>query len=364
MKKAICVIGTRPEAIKMAPVIHELSNTGSYEPVVISTGQHLDLLSQTLSSLSVSPNYDMHIMSLNQSPGQVIGQILNLFPDFLKKIKPDIVLVQGDTATSYGAAFSSFDNHFKVGHIEAGLRTYNLNEPFPEEALRQMIDRLSNFLFAPTPVSASNLASEHLDKSKIFVTGNTVVDSLMQIQKDLPSLKLVKKTYQLSDKPFILVTAHRRENHGTNLKNIIESLLQIANDNPQINLIYPVHPNPNVSVPVKQLLGNIPNIKLLPPLAYPDFLTLMMNSLFIISDSGGVQEEASVAKRQVILLRDVTERPEGVGVGLTHLAGCDKGKITSLTNQLIKTGGSWEGKSPFGDGKASQKIVQILENEL
>jgi len=366
MKKRIaCIIGTRPEVIKMAPVIQALSNSSKLTPIILSTGQHKELLAQALSIFSLTSAKDLQIMQENQAVGPTLGTAIAKLSGIFAKKKYDAILVQGDTVTAFAGAVSSFLSHIPVGHVEAGLRTYDHTQPWPEEATRQMLDRLPEWYFAPTDISRHNLESEHIPKNKIYVTGNTVIDAVLSVEKKLSKSAITLRNLGLpADEDFILMTGHRRENHGSAFLMVAQALKQIAVSHPELRIIYPVHPNPNVKEPMHKSLGRHKNIHLVDPLDYLDFLSLMRDCKMIISDSGGVQEEASVFHKSVVLLRETTERPEGVSAGMTHVTGCNHEKIVSTVESLLKSLPTEKRSMPYGDGQAAKKIVNILESTL
>lgn len=360
MSKTVGIlIGTRPEVIKMVPVIIECRK--HYKTIVISSGQQRELLEQALSSFDINPDFSFDIMTKNQTPDMVISSIFDKMTLLKNEISLDLLLIHGDTATAFAGANWAFLNKIPVGHIEAGLRTYNLFHPWPEEAFRQIIDRISTFCFAPTEFSKINLINENIPKDNIYVTGNTVIDSILLFQNKIPTLTEVfkKNCVKISD-DFILVTLHRRENHN-NLDIVLDSLLEITNIYNNLNIIFPVHPNPNIREPIIKKLSNSKNIYIINPLDYFDFICLLKNSNFIISDSGGVQEEASFFQKNVILLRETTERQEGVDAGFTVLTGCNKIKILKEVKRLKSNNNIiFKNKYPFGRGDSSVQIFKII----
>lgn len=348
----------------MAPVIRALKKSRSLRPVVVTTGQHRTLLTKALQDVGIAPDYAFSVMVRNQTPAQVISSILKKLPPLLLSLAPSAVVVQGDTATICGAALAAFSSHVPVAHVEAGLRTRDLKQPWPEEAMRQLADRICTWHFAPTAVSRENLLAEGINQDSIYITGNTIVDQMFSMLPKLQTPEEVLERLRVTSKKYLLVTGHRRENHGKNFHDVARALKTIAQNHPDYTLIYPVHPNPNVRGPMKRDLGNVNGIRLIRPLPYSDFLALLTGCEFVISDSGGVQEEASVAGKRVVLLRDVTERPEGVQAGMTIPVGCDYEKIIDSVENLIKNGGVWTGGSLYGDGHAGENIVKILERTL
>ena len=363
MKILLC-FGTRPEAIKMAPIIKELDRQHiSYKVCV--TAQHREMLDQVLDFFEIIPDYDLSVMKTGQSLNSLSASILNSIDPVLDDYKPDVVLVQGDTTTAAMVALGSFHKNIKIGHIEAGLRTYNKRSPFPEEANRQLISKLADFHFAPTSDSKSNLEDEMVDPKSILITGNTVVDALdWAIKKidDQESEEIIRIRDLLNEeKKLILVTGHRRENFGDGLKNICEALIDLSHlENVQI--IYLLHLNPNVSGPVKEILGKIKNIILIPPVTYPAMIFLMQKCDLIISDSGGIQEEAPSFNKQVLVTRNHTERLEGIKGGFCYLVGTDSSAIVQNAKEVLTNPiNNLDKVNPYGDGFASQKIVEFLK---
>lgn len=365
--------GTRPEAIKMAPVIKVLEKEKSFETRVCVTAQHRLMLDQVLALFEIEPNYDLNLMQPGQDLYDITSRVLLRMKDVLDDFKPDIVLVHGDTATTFAASLASFYQKIKVGHVEAGLRTYNLYSPWPEEANRELTGVLANYHFAPTKSARENLIKENKDPKSIVVTGNTVIDALFLALNKIKNnqdfeykiFDTINTQYKLQDdRKIILVTSHRRENFGEGFKKICEALKTIALKNPDIDIVYPVHLNPNVQKPVKEILSNIINIHLIEPLSYEEFVYLMDRSYFIITDSGGIQEEAPSLGKPVLVMRDTTERPEAVEAGTVKLVGTDKEKIVKEAQQLIDDKQAYEkmamARNPYGDGKASERIKEFL----
>ena len=359
MKILFC-FGTRPEAIKMAPVIIEMKKN-NFNISVCVTAQHRKMLDQVLDFFEIMPNYDLDLMQANQSLNQLSARILIAIDEVFVKDNPDLVLVHGDTTTSSMVALAAFHRGIKVGHVEAGLRTHNKFAPFPEEMNRQLTGRITDWHFAPTNLAAGNLLEEKIDAQNIIVTGNTVIDALQLGLKKIDEgyicsdLELIKSIIDLSKK-LIVITGHRRENFGLAIKEIAK--------NENVQIIYPVHLNPNVQEPVNRILGNLSNINLIQPVDYPAFIFLMNKSYLIITDSGGVQEEAPSLGKPVIVMRDNTERPEAVSAGTVMLVGTDKDKIVNACNQLINNHILYSKMSlahnPYGDGKASEKIAKFI----
>ena len=366
MKILLC-FGTRPEAIKMAPLFHEIKKN-DFEVKVCVTAQHREMLDQVLDFFEIIPDYDFNLMQSNQTLNTLSASILSCIDEVLMDEKPDLVLVHGDTTTSSIVALAAFHLGIKVGHVEAGLRTYNKKAPFPEEINRQLTSRIADFHFTPTNEATQNLLNEGILAENIIQTGNTVIDALFwtknKIEKDgylLPEIENLK-AFLPENKKLILVTGHRRENFGEGFKNICDALLKLA-ERDDVALVYPVHLNPNVKGIVTQLLDNKPNIYLIPPVSYPTFVWLMQKSTLIISDSGGVQEEAPSLGKPVLVTRTVSERQEGVVAGFSILVGTDTDKISSASNSILDTFKGFKNQSnPYGNGDASLKIVSFLSN--
>lgn len=369
MKILLC-FGTRPEAIKMAPVYHELKKN-KFDVKVCVTAQHREMLDQVLDFFEIVPDYDLDLMEPNQSLNGLSAKILYKVDEVLIKEKPNLVLLHGDTTTSSMVAFAAFHLGIKVGHVEAGLRTYNKISPFPEEINRQITSRIADVHFAPTQWSANNLLGENI-KEDIIVTGNTVIDALhLGIDKikrgyTCPDLDLVKSIIQ-SQKKIILITGHRRENFGSGFEDLCNAIKKIA-INDDVQIIYPVHLNPNVQEPVNRILGKLHNLHLIPPVDYPAFIYLMQKSYLILTDSGGIQEEAPALGKPVVVMRNITERPEAVEAGTVVLVGTDKEKIVNLCNALLNDTNLYEKMSmthnPYGDGEASKRIINYLIDSL
>lgn len=379
MKKILFVFGTRPEAIKMAPLVKEFQKfKNSFLVKVCVTAQHRQMLDQVLDIFDIKPDYDLDIMSPNQDLYDITSKVLLGMRPILKDYKPDIVLVHGDTTTSMAASLAAFYEHVKIGHVEAGLRTYDLQSPWPEEMNRQITDRICDYYFAPTEMSKQNLINEGISSEKIFVTGNTVIDALFMALNIIEEKKDLKKEiittisnngYSFSSKKFILVTGHRRENFGDGFLSICEALKEIAQNNPNLDIVYPVHLNPNVQKPVYELLKDIENIYLISPLDYLPFVYLMQQSHLILTDSGGVQEEAPSLGKPVLVMRNTTERPEAVEAGTVRLVGTDVKAIINFTNELLNNKNIIYNKmsqahNPYGNGKACEKIASFLLNKI
>ncbi|MFQ5786417.1 MAG: non-hydrolyzing UDP-N-acetylglucosamine 2-epimerase [Thermodesulfobacteriota bacterium] len=374
--KVLVVFGTRPEAIKMAPVIKEIEKTDTIELVVCVTAQHRKMLDQVLEIFDIQPHIDLNIMTDKQDLFDVTTRILMGMRKILSHQLPDMVLVQGDTTTAFAAALSAFYNQIPVAHVEAGLRTGNIYAPFPEEANRALVGRLADLHFVPTEKSKENLLSENVAQEKIFVTGNTVIDALLMV-KD----KVVNRNPKIwaeqfgtalpaimdQSKRIILVTGHRRENFGQGFLNICKALALIAKRFKDVEVIYPVHLNPGVSRPVRTILNGLPNIHLIEPLDYEPFVFLMNSSYLILTDSGGIQEEVPSLGKPVLVMRDVTERPEGVELGNVNLVGTDFNRIVSRTQRLLDDEGAYRKMTntlnPYGDGHAAEKIVEVIKKK-
>ena len=390
MKKVLIVFGTRPEAIKMAPIINQLrmyngewrieNNNSQFDVKVCVTAQHRQMLDQVLELFEIKPDYDLNIMQEAQDLYDITTNVLQGMKKVLEDFIPDIVLVHGDTTTTSATSLAAFYKKIKVGHIEAGLRTYDIYSPYPEEANRQITGVLANYHFAPTKDAKQNLLKENKKERNITVTGNTVIDALFLTLNKIKKDKILEKRiinkikskfsthYPLPATRYILVTAHRRENFGKGFLNICEALKEIALKHPKVDIIYPVHLNPNVQEPVFKLLSNINNIFLIEPLQYEEFIYLMSKAYFIITDSGGIQEEAPSLGKPVLVLRDTTERPEALKAGTVKLVGTDKNKIIKEATTLLNDKKEYEKMSkahnPYGDGKASEKIIKILREKL
>lgn len=370
MKKNLIVFGTRPEAIKMAPLVRAfLKDKFAFETRVCVTAQHREMLDQVLDFFEITPDYDLDLMKPDQNLTTLTSDIILGLKPILEDFQPDFVYVHGDTTTSMAAALAAFYAGAKVCHIEAGLRTHNKHSPFPEEMNRQITGRIADIHFAPTDASRENLLKENINSNTIVVTGNTVIDALLQSVekvKSKPSDLVTLMDESLNGADLLLVTGHRRENHGDGFINICEALKTIALQRPEIRIIYPVHLNPKVLEPVTRILGDIKNIQLIKPLAYHDFIWIMNRAKIIITDSGGVQEEAPSLGKPVLVMRDTTERPEAVDAGTVILVGTDTEKIIQETISLLDNEVHFKEMSnrhnPYGDGKACEIIVSFIRN--
>jgi UDP-N-acetylglucosamine 2-epimerase (non-hydrolysing) len=371
MVKILAVFGTRPEAIKMAPVIRALE--GHFDVKICVTAQHRQMLDQVLELFKIIPDYDLDIMQPGQDLFDITSNVLLRMKTVLKTEKPDFVLVHGDTTTSMATAMAAFYLQIPVGHVEAGLRTYDVNSPFPEEFNRQVSSRIVTLHFAPTEIARQNLLEEKVPDSQIYVTGNTVIDALFSLVKrarasDFSNIILKKMTFlkqEKKEKPrIILVTGHRRENFGLGFEGICCALRVIANENPNVQIIYPVHLNPNVKEPVNRILSNLSNVHLVEPMEYLSFIKLMDLSYLILTDSGGIQEEAPSLGKPVLVMRDTTERPEALEAGTVKLVGTNKNQIVKMVNRLLTDSAFYmrmsKAHNPYGDGKASGIICDIL----
>ena len=377
MKKILIVFGTRPEAIKMSPLVKAFEDYKSdFEVKVCVTAQHREMLDQVLDMFEIVPDYDLNIMKSGQDLYDVTSNVLLGMRDVLLDFTPDLVLVHGDTSTTSITSLASFYQKIAVGHVEAGLRTGDIYSPWPEEANRQMVGVLAKYHFAPTIESQNNLLAENKDSSNIVVTGNTVIDALILVLKKIEEdtefksqilSQLESNGYLIrDDKKIVLVTGHRRENFGQGFINICQALKTLALDNPDIDIVYPVHLNPNVQKPVKELLSDVDNIYLIEPLQYESFIYMMSRSYFIITDSGGIQEEAPSIGKPVLVMRDTTERPEAIEAGTVKLVGTDPQKIIQEAQMLLDDEESYKSMSyahnPYGDGTACIKIIEFLKN--
>jgi len=370
LKKVLTVYGTRPEAIKMAPLVHALAADSRFEVRVCVTAQHREMLDQVLDLFEISPNYDLNLMKPGQSLSDVTSGILKGMESVLEDFKPDVVLVHGDTATTFATALAAYYKQIPVGHIEAGLRTGNIYSPWPEEGNRKLTGTLAQFHFAPTETSKMNLIKENVDSATIAVTGNTVIDALLWIKEKLdtnPALQAdLAAGFPMLDaaKKLILVTGHRRESFGGGFERICEAIKTIADEHQECQIVYPVHLNPNVQEPVRRLLSNCINVHLIPPQEYLPFVYLMSCSTLILTDSGGIQEEAPSLGKPVLVMRDTTERPEALEAGTVKLVGTDVAVITTEVRNLLQNQVSYQQMArainPYGDGKASKKIIDFI----
>jgi len=369
-KKILIVFGTRPEAIKMAPLVKEFKRKPNiYNTKVCITAQHREMLDQVLNFFAIKSDFDLNLMKPNQNLYSLTSEIIIKLKPILGLFGPDFIFVHGDTTTAMAASIAGFYSGAKVCHIEAGLRTFDMNSPFPEEMNRSIISVTSSFHFAPTLTSKNNLLKENKKEEDIIVTGNTVIDSLLysvdrvKSNFDDPEINFLKDKIN-TQKKIILVTGHRRENHGEGFNNICKALKQIANENEDCQILYPVHLNPNVQKPVYKYLNNVSNILLLSPLSYPAFVWLMEKSYLILTDSGGIQEEAPSLGKPVLVMRDNTERPEAIASGTVILVGTNMNVIVEQTNNLLRDKKKYDSMSllhnPYGDGNACKKIIDHI----
>ncbi len=370
MKKILSVFGTRPEVIKMAPVVKALAASSRFESFICTTSQHRHMQDQMMDLFDLKADFDFDIMVPGQSISYITARVLEALDGLLATEKFDAVLVHGDTTTSFAAALAAFNRGIPVGHVEAGLRTYDLQAPFPEEANRQLTGRLTSMHFAPTYVAKQNLLKEGTLESTILVTGNTVIDALLYMQEKIESGKIeISIDPQIQalvnqNLPFVLITGHRRESFGQGFLNICEAIRDLSLQFPHWHFVYPVHLNPNVQEPVQQLLGNLSNVHLMEPIGYAPFVYLMSHCYLVLTDSGGVQEEAPSLGKPVLVMREVTERPEGIDAGTAMLVGNDRERIVSGVSRLIEDSNFYhqmaKAVNPYGDGKAAMRIVDWL----
>lgn len=381
MKRVMLVFGTRPEAIKMCPLVKEFQkHSDEFETIVCVTGQHREMLDQVLNIFEVKPDFDLNIMKQGQDLYDVTARVLTGMRDVFKECKPDVVLVHGDTTTSTAAALAAFYQQIPVGHVEAGLRTHNIYSPWPEEMNRQITGRIANYNFSPTPLSESNLKEEKA-QGEIYVTGNTVIDALHMVVDKLKNDESLAKEQEgilkkagydvnrLADgRKLVLITGHRRENFGEGFIHMVTAIKDLKNKYPEVDFVYPMHLNPNVRKPIHEVFGedlsNLGNMFFIEPLQYLEFVYLMEKATIVLTDSGGIQEEAPGLGKPVLVMRDTTERPEALASGTVHLVGTDYQKIMDEVSTLLEDENAYEKMSkavnPYGDGKACERIVKIL----
>lgn len=361
--KVMTVFGTRPEAIKMAPLVLELQKHPAIKSITTVTAQHREMLDQVLDIFNIQPDYDLNIMHRGQTLNDITVEVLNQLRDVLQKEKPDMILTHGDTTTTFAASLAAFYEKIAIGHVEAGLRTWNKYSPYPEEMNRQMTDALADLYFAPTNQSKQNLLKENHPADNIFVTGNTAIDALKQTVHEGYHHDVLD---QINPKnKVILVTMHRRENQGEPMRRVFKTIRKVVDQEPDVEVIYPVHLSPAVQEAAHEELGNDPRIHLIDPLDVVDFHNLAAKSTFIMTDSGGVQEEAPALGKPVLVLRDTTERPEGIQAGTLKLVGTESQKVEEWMNKLLHDQDAYDqmshAKNPYGDGEASRRIVEAIE---
>ncbi len=369
-KKVLTVFGTRPEAIKMAPLVHQLANDERFDSRVCVTAQHREMLDQVLGLFEITPEYDLNIMKAGQTLNDITARILTELKPVLQDFKPDVVLVHGDTATTFAASLAAYYEQIKVGHVEAGLRTGNIYSPWPEEANRKLTGALASYHFAPTATSQQNLLDEGYDENHIYVTGNTVIDALLMVRnkiendRELANHLATRFPFLDESRRMILVTGHRRESFGGGFERICEALSLIAKKYPDVQIVYPVHLNPNVQEPVNRLLSGLDNVYLIEPQEYLPFVYLMNRSYLILTDSGGIQEEAPSLGKPVLVMRDTTERPEAVEAGTVVLVGTDVDVIYSKVEHLLENESTYtmmsKAHNPYGSGDACIKVINAV----
>lgn len=377
MAKVLLIFGTRPEAIKMAPVIQALyARRDILQTKVCVTAQHRQMLDAVLNLFRIVPDYDLAVMQPNQSLSALTAKCLTGISGVLQKERPDIVLVQGDTTTTFVASLAAYYEKIPVGHIEAGLRTGNKFHPFPEEINRKLTTQISDLHFAPTAAARQNLLLDGVADEKIFVTGNTVIDALLRVVQNQSAPESTAQwtaffrshdVVLTPERRFVLVTGHRRESFGVGFENICQAIRDISLANPDVDIVYPVHLNPNVQEPVKRILQGLSNVYLIQPMEYEPFVFLMSRSSLILTDSGGVQEEAPSFGTPILVMRETTERPEGVDAGVVRLVGTGRAKIADEANRILKDPETWDSKgkqNPYGDGRSAERIVSILANHF
>lgn len=373
--KILTVFGTRPEAIKMAPLVHAINKSPQHQQIVCVTAQHRQMLDQVLNVFDIQPDIDLNLMSAGQDLCDVTALVITSMREVLIKHKPDAVLVHGDTTSAMATAVAAFYLGIPVGHVEAGLRTYDVHAPFPEEFNRQTISKLANWHFAPTKISSDNLIREGVDSNKITVTGNTVIDAMnwmlrkidldKSMQINLQSLINNVLGFDFTNSRYILITGHRRENFGNGFLNICEALRLLAIKFQSVQFVYPVHLNPRVQAPVYEILGNLENVRLIPPQDYQTFILMLRHCYLVLTDSGGIQEEAPSLGKPVLVMREVTERPEAVQAGTVRLVGANTNKIVTEVSKLLNDEHDYRNMSvshnPYGDGRACEKILEKLK---
>lgn len=364
--KVMSIFGTRPEAIKMAPVVKAMAHDERFAPITVVTGQHREMLDQVLKIFKIKPDYDLNIMQKDQTLSSITSKVLLGMDKILQEDRPDLILVHGDTTTTFSAGLSAFYHQIPVGHVEAGLRTWNKYSPFPEELNRQMTDVLTDLYFAPTTTSRDNLRRENHPENQIFVTGNTAIDALKDTVSENYHNEILEEISE--DHRIILVTMHRRENQGEPMQRVFKAIRQVVDETPDVEVIFPVHLNPKVQQMAETELGNDPRIKLVAPLDVLDFHNIAARSYLIMTDSGGVQEEAPSLGKPVLVLRDTTERPEGVAAGTLKLVGTDpqavKEQMNALLNDPAKYAEMAQAQNPYGDGHAAARILDAIAKTI
>ncbi len=387
MQSIVLVVGTRPEAIKLAPVYRALQRSMVLRPILLSTGQHREMLRQTFAAFGIEPDHDLDLMTPGQSLVELNAKALRAVSQFLQEQPPAALLVQGDTTTVLASAMAAFYQRVPIGHVEAGLRTFNMQSPWPEEMNRRLASPLCRWHFAPTSLSAENLRRENIAAEHITITGNTVIDALLWVREKLrlapPDINALSARLAISAsfsahylqsaglaqrRRWILVTGHRRESFGEGFERICSALIRLANEHPDVGILYPVHLNPQVREPVQRLLGQHPQIALAEPANYEDFIWLMDQCYLVLSDSGGVQEEAPSLGKPVLVMRDATERPEGIAAGTSELVGTSPDRICQQAAALLQDQALYQRRrqlaNPYGDGSAAERIRQVLERDL
>ena len=364
MIKVMTIFGTRPEAIKMAPLVKELEKRKEIESIVCVTAQHREMLDQVLKVFDIKPDYDLNIMKQGQTLSEITSRVLLGLEEVIKEVKPNIILVHGDTTTTFAGALAAFYNNVDIGHVEAGLRTWNKYSPFPEEMNRQMVDCMTDMYFAPTEVSKNNLLIQGINEDKIYITGNTAIDAMKYTVDD----NYYNEIFDwVGEDKLILLTAHRRENLGEPMRNIFKAVNRLVTEVPNIKVVYPIHLNPNIRKIAEEVIGNNDKIKIIEPLEVFDFHNFINKSYLILTDSGGIQEEAPSLGKPVLVLRDTTERPEGILAGTLKLVGTNEDTIYNETIKLLLDNNEYlkmsKANNPYGDGLASQKIVDEIINK-
>ena len=364
MIKVMTIFGTRPEAVKMAPLVKELEKRKEIESIVCVTAQHREMLDQVLKVFDIKPNYDLNLMKQGQTLSEITSRVLLGLEEVIKEVKPNIILVHGDTTTTFAGALAAFYNNIDIGHVEAGLRTWNKYSPFPEEMNRQMVDCLTDMYFAPTEVSKNNLLIQGINEDKIYITGNTAIDAMKYTVKDTYYNEIFD---WVGEDKLILLTAHRRENLGEPMRNIFNAVKRLVIEVPNIKVVYPIHLNPNIRKIADEVIGDNDKIKIIEPLEVFDFHNFINKSYLILTDSGGIQEEAPSLGKPVLVLRDTTERPEGISAGTLKLVGTNEDTIYNETMKLLLDNNGYlkmsKANNPYGDGFASQKIVDEIINK-